>query len=226
MTSLDEFFLTEEFTDDPVEVDIHETTAGTIAIPTRTGKDSRRPIDPGYVLGWDKWDAAAPTVRWRRRGVVVAWAPNQGSVWVAPSDPRDGEGGYVVVRDVYADPAKNGEEEKTPYRAVGGPGDFRSTERWQRPRMLPRPYLRVDRTFNAEGDVVGDVEWLHADPTCPFPRPWGSTGELVEPGEAVRVEDCYLFDGALHSMSTRPATRDGTRQVPTCFHCMKAKLPD
>lgn len=221
MTDLDEFFITEEFDAGGCEVDIHETAAGTIAIPTKTGKKGRRPIDPGFVLGWEEYAADNPIVRWRRRGMVMAWAPNQQSLWVIQDDRRDGEGDHVVVRGVTADDAAGA------YRIVGGPGDYRSTPQWQRPRtLLPRPYLRVDRMFNAEGDVVGDVEWLHADPTCPVPRPWGSTGELVEPGVAVPVEDCYVFEGALHSMSTQPATRDGTRPVPTCFHCMKANLPD
>ncbi len=232
MNNLDEFFLTEDFTggDDLVEVDIHETAAGTVAIPARTGKNSRRPIDPGFALGWDEWNVDAPTVRWRRRGIVEAWAPNQASVWVIPDDRRAGEGMYVVVRDVFADAAKkaekDGEREKTPYRAVGGPGDFRSTPQWQSPRMLlPRPLLRVDRMFNGAGDVLSDLLWLHTDGECGFPSPMAGMDERIERGTAAPVEDCYVFEGALHPLSVRPMTPRG-EWVPTCLRCMNAELPD
>jgi hypothetical protein len=213
---LEEFFLTEVFDKPAVEVDQVETAAGLITIPTRsaTREDgNRRPIDAGYVLGWTEWPVDDPQQRERRRGMVMSWAPNAKSVWVIPDERRDGEGMHVVVREVTAESTSGA------YRIVGGPGDYRSTTEWQSPRSLPRPYRRTFVRSDTFGVVEG--EWLHADPQCRQPRPCGGK---VEHGEAVPVDTCYVFRGALHTMSIRPALSDG-RPVPLCV-CLNGRLPD
>ncbi len=209
MSDLDGFFLIEEFSN--IEVDVVETASGTVTVPTRSqthDNGRRQAIDAGYVLGWSEWPVDAPDQAVRRRGMVECLAPNAKSVWVLPDERRDGEGMFVVVRGVTANDADDA------YRIVGGPGDYRSTDRWQRPRtLLPRAWRRTHTGRH------GSFDDLHADRACiGFPR------NDVVAGPPVEVEDCYVFDGVLHPMSNRPVRPNG-ELVPVCYRCMRRRLP-
>jgi hypothetical protein len=198
------FFLVEVF--DPNQTD-------------RTAQIGQRPTDPGFAL---QWQEITPTGAYRRSGVVLSPAPRSAAVWVQPACRQPGEGPAVVVDNVTARSAAAAR------RIVGGPGDHLSTAAWQAPWKLPHAWLRGDRFELSDGEAE-DRYRLHADPACEHPRALHAE-TVLQRGDPVPLEHCFVFDGFLHPLSRRPFVPGlddpgtGTRVI-ACGACLRDGEP-
>ncbi len=183
-------------------------------------EEQPRPAVPAGMAGALVWREYPQHGRWYwRTGVVIALAPADRSVWVLPTDPRPGEGRFVVVCNV-TEQRRHAAE-----RRVGVGNDYLSTEQWQRPHaLLPRAVIRLDRREDGRDWLPSRL--LHADRRCPHPgNPFGE----VKRGRARRVESCYVFRGHLHPLSRRPVDPGRRRQdnpyAQVCGVCLKDGRP-
>ncbi len=174
--------------------------------PARTAVlPNLRAIDAGFVLTWTETPVEGQP--YHRSGMVLSLAPRACSVWVQPDDARPGEGFAVVVDDV-TEADWSGAR-----RQVGTARDYLSTAAWQRPRQLPRAWLRTD-TVEA-GDFAASRTYVHADALCPpMAVPGGQPVVWGEPraGRGVRVPAVAASD--VGAADGRVGAGSGVRTVP------------